>query len=107
MAAKEFAFVEVDINGRVTDKNHLHTIRKHIMKDIGKARRKPIFSTSQYIANSNVTTLRDIRVNKTQEEDDFIVPTPESGFLGSGHEPLSVLSRPSGYGDPFSDRPSL
>jgi hypothetical protein len=84
MAAKEFAFVEVDINGRVTDKNHLHTIRKHIMKDIGKARRKPIFSTSQYIAKSNVTTLRDIRVNKTQEENDFIVPAPEAGFLGSG-----------------------
>lgn len=35
-----FAFVKVNVNGRVTNKKHLHTIRKHIMKDIGQARRK-------------------------------------------------------------------
>jgi hypothetical protein len=83
MAAKEFAFVEVDVNGRVTDKNHLHTIRKHIMKDIGKARRKSVFSASKCVAKGDVTTIRDMRDRKNQE-DHSVVVAPQSGLLGSG-----------------------
>ncbi|KAL2075176.1 hypothetical protein VTL71DRAFT_118 [Oculimacula yallundae] len=38
--SKEFVFVEVAKTGRVTNKKHLHDVRKHIMKDIGISRRK-------------------------------------------------------------------
>ncbi|KAH7305651.1 hypothetical protein BKA65DRAFT_200701 [Rhexocercosporidium sp. MPI-PUGE-AT-0058] len=39
-APKEYVFVEVAKTGRVTNKKQLHNVRKHIMKDIGKSRRK-------------------------------------------------------------------
>jgi hypothetical protein len=81
---REFAFVEVDVNGRVTDKNHLHTIRKHIMKDIGKARRKTIISTSEHQTKSIRRTFNDGPVHKTHGEDDSMLAAPQSGFLGSG-----------------------
>jgi hypothetical protein len=81
MAANRFAFVEVNTNGRVTDKNHLHTIRKHIMKDIGKARRKkvPWPASSEHEAKSKVKDL-----HRYQAEDNPVVPVPHAGFLGSG-----------------------
>jgi hypothetical protein len=86
MAANIFEFVEVDNNGRVTDKNHLHTIRKHIMKDIGKARRKkgPLPAFSKHEAESRVKGCTNKNFDRTQAEDDPIVPVPHAGFLGSG-----------------------
>lgn len=77
-----FAFVEVDANGRVTDKKHLHTIRKHIMKDIGKARRKR--PASQHETKSKGKSFRDQYFHRTQAEDDSVMPNPEAGLLGSG-----------------------
>jgi hypothetical protein len=67
-----FAFVEVDVSGRVTDKKHLHTIRKHIMKDIGKARRKR--PASQPETKSKVKSSRG----------NSVIPNPQAGLLGSG-----------------------
>ncbi|PMD46176.1 hypothetical protein L207DRAFT_206820 [Hyaloscypha variabilis F] len=81
MSAKEFAFVEVDISGRVTDKSHLHTIRKHIMKDIGKARRKAIPSSAEPKSKA-----RNLRYGKSYKSRgcESIIPSPRAGPLGSG-----------------------
>ncbi|KAE9370334.1 hypothetical protein N431DRAFT_426713 [Stipitochalara longipes BDJ] len=83
MSAKEFAFVEVDINGRVTDKSHLHTIRKHIMKDIGKARRKAIPSSSEPTRRSKDRNSRGSQGHKSRRCGS-IVPSPRAGPFGSG-----------------------
>ena len=86
MSAKDFAFVEVDSNGRVTDKNHLHTIRKHIMKDIGKARRRPIPSSPKPMCKSKATRAKRVKssqVYKARGCESF-VPLPRTGPLGSG-----------------------
>jgi hypothetical protein len=83
MATKEFAFVEVDATGRVTDKDYLHTIRKHIMKDIGRARRKPIPFASERTSKSTTSSLRSKQIYTTRE-DDSIMPSPQAGLLGSG-----------------------
>jgi hypothetical protein len=92
---REFAFVEVDVNGRVTDKNHLHTIRKHIMKDIGKARRKTTISTSEHQAKDIRRTFSDGPVHETREEDASMLVAPQPDFLGSGRlDPFQYYPAP-------------
>lgn len=67
---KEFVFVEVAKTGRVTDKKHLHNVRKHIMKDIGMSRRKKVPTAEAAEEQSQTTT-------KPAVESDIRVPLPE------------------------------
>lgn len=78
-----FVFVEVGVNGRVTDKTHLHTIRKHIMKDIGKARRRPMPVASTHKERNKAESFNNGYFHKTQRENNP-TPIPQAGLLGSG-----------------------
>ncbi|KAH8800425.1 hypothetical protein F5884DRAFT_550814 [Xylogone sp. PMI_703] len=97
-AVKEFAFVEVAKTGRVTDKNHLRIIRKHVMKDIGKARRKkttaPEGSKADPLAiialSSGEKGAREFQAGRHLEQP--IIPT---GLVGSGRmDPFSPYPVP-------------
>lgn len=82
---KEFAFIEVAENGRVTDKKHLHTIQRHIMKDIGKARRKKVLGSKaagEQIPSISQRTVDDVVMAEPRRDKTYSIR--RSWSLGSG-----------------------
>lgn len=94
-APKEFCFVEVTKTGRVTDKKHLHNVRKHIMKDIGKSRRKKIVPSEE-------------SCQKVRKQNRHTVDRPSSDLSSNRSSHCSVFgawSLGSGRTDPFACYP--
>ena len=94
-APKEFCFVEVAETGRVTDKKHLHNVRKHIMKDIGKSRRKKSVPPKE-------------PCQKVRKQNSHTVDRPSSDISSNCSSEYSIFgpwSLGSGRTDPFACYP--
>jgi len=94
-APKQFCFVEVAKTGRVTDKKHLQNVRKHIMKDIGKSRRKKVVPPEAPCQKA--TTKSNANITK-----------PSRDFSLSHNSNLSMIDAwylGSGRTDPFACYP--
>lgn len=92
---KEFVFVEVAKTGRVTNKKHLHEVRKHIMKDIGRSRRKPVAPSKETETQPSVP----LKCNKSNQA------PPNPTKCGRQHSLMRSYSLGCGRTDPFASYP--
>lgn len=97
-APKEYVFVEVAKTGRVTNKKQLHTVRKHIMKDIGKSRRKHnrYHKEPQQKAKSNNPQALERASPDSSSTDSSDRSIPRAWSLGSGRtDPFACYPIPA------------